>query len=317
MANETTTTTLTEIVNSEWIRPAFQDYAADWLVATQFLLRFDLRGRGTATVAVPSIISDMGTVSDGGAGVDTEYDATEATDLTNTTMDLSEATISTSEYGVMRTITDTALEDTVDGFNMIQEIVNDSARILATALEDDVCALFAGFGTTVGTSGSPLTLTNMSDGVTTIRAAGVRAPDGIVFVLDDEQASEYEAALISTNAAAAVYAGAADRLLSANPTPNNGLANGHIGFFRQYPVYMTGLTDTANMGADVVGAAFVRGDTAGNARMAALGLAVSREFTVATERNESLRATEVVATQRMGVGELLDAAGVKLVTDAP
>ena len=185
------------------------------------------------------------------------------------------------------------------------------------ALEDDVCALFSGFSTTVGSTGVDLTLANMSDAVVNIRKSGVRAPDGIVFVLDDEQAANYEAALISTNAAAAVYAGAADRLLSASPTANNGLANGHIGFFRQYPVYMTGLTDTVNTAADVSGAAYVRGDTPGNARMAALGLAVSREFTMAMERDESLRATEVIATRRTGVGELLDVAGVNIVTDAP
>lgn len=317
MANETTSTTLEEVINSEWIRPAFQQYASDWLVAAQFLLRFDLRGKASATVAVPSVVSDMGTVSDGGAGVDTEYNAAEATDLANTQMDLSEATIATAEYGIMRTITDTALEDVVDGMDIMRQIVADSALILATALEDDVCALFAGFANQVGATTVDLTLAVMSSAVVQIRNSGVRAPDGIVFVLDDQAASDYEAALIAGNAAAAVYAGAADRLLAATPTQNNGLANGQIGFFRQYPVYQTGLTDTANAGADVLSAAFVRGDTPGNAPMAALGLAVSREFTVAMERDESARATEVIATQRLGVGELLDVAGVGIVSDAP
>jgi hypothetical protein len=316
MADEVTTTSVDNIINSEWIQPAFQAYAAPWLVATKFLKEYDLQGKGSATVAVPSIVSQLGDPSDGGSSVDTEFNAAEATDLSNTAMTLTEATISTSEYGVMRELTDAAVEDTVDGFDLISEIANDNARILATALEDDVVALFTSFTNTVGANLVDMTLANLDSAIIGIRTRGVRAPDGLVAVLDDEQADNFEVAVTASNSAQAIYDNTADRFMDIQRDLNNGLTDGRFARYKSTNLYMTGLCDTGNTGDDVVGGVFVP-DTPGNTRMAAMGIAWSRRFRVRAQRDEKSRSVELVATQRAGVSILLNVAGTAVITDGP
>ena len=315
MANEVTSTSITEAINSEWITPAFMDAAKPHLVALQHCRQFDLRGRSSAKVAVPNVESSVGTPSSGGTSVDTEFDATEGTDLSNTALTLAEVTITAAEYGVMRTITDTSIEDAIDGFDLIMTVVADNAEILMTALEDDVCALFASLSNSVGTSGSDMTLANLDQAIIGPRTRGVRFPAGLVGVLDDEQANNFEVAVTAANSSTAVYDRAASEFMGIQRAGDNG-SSGLFARYKNVDLYSTGLTDTANTAADVVGAVFVP-SRPGQERQAAFGWAVAREPRIETERNASLRATEVVTTMRSGVGELLDAAGTAIITDAP
>jgi hypothetical protein len=315
MANESTTTTLNDIVGSEVIDAVGKDYVHDWTVITPLLQPFSLIGQGTSTYQLWRLQSDMGTVGANGDGVDTEFDATEATDLSNTALDTDQIQLTASEYGVMRTLTDNVFEDSISGIDFLNVVVADAARILVTAFEDDCAALLGAFSNTAGSTGVNITLANMTTCIVGIRNRGVRAPDGLCFVLDEQAASDYEDLIVSTNAAAAVYAGSADRFLGLNRDGNNGLTNGMIGEFRGNPVYMTGLTDTANTAADVESACFVP-YTPANGPMAALGCVTAREFRVEQDRDASLRGTEFVATMRKGCGELYDAAGQTLITDA-
>ena len=310
-----TSSTINDITLAAAVQPSFHDYAKDWLVNNPFIKDTSLVGRGSAALDVPSLASAMGSVGGGGAGVDTEFDATEGTDLSTTTRSTNKVTLTASEYGVFFQVTDNVLEDAVSGFDILQELVADAARILMTAWEDDVCATYGNFSSSAGATGVNLSLANMSTCITTIRTAGVRAPDGLVFVLDDQAASDYEDAILSTNAATAVYPGTADSFLGITRDPVNGLSDGRIGMFRGNPVYMTGLTDTANMGADVSSACYVPNSSA-NSRMCALGSVTARDLRIETDRTVEGRGTKIVATMRKGVGELLDAAGVNLVTDA-
>lgn len=315
MANESTTTTMNDIAHSEAIEPAALDYAHDFLTIAPLCMPVDISNVSTNTWQAWRLASDMGTVADGGTSVDAEFDATEATDLSNTALDTDQVQITPSEYGVMRTLTDNVVEDSLRGIDFLNMIAMDSARILMTALEDDLASLLGDFSNTTGTSGADLTLANMSTCIINIRTRGVRAPDGLVFVLNDQQAADWENAITSTNSATAQYSGTADAFLGIRGDANAGLTNGAIGFHRGFPVFMSGLTDTANAGADVEGACFVP-FTAANRPFSALALVTKREFRVRTERDESLRATEFVATQRKGGGELNDVCGETLVTDA-
>lgn len=293
------------------------DYAHDWVVATPLLREFSLLGQASNALDVWSLASDMGTVGANGTGVDTEFDATQATDLSNTALDTNKVTLTASEYGVMRTITDNVLEDSIPGIDWLRIVLNDSARILMTALEYDVLALLDDFSNVQGSTGVDLTIAQLLAAQTGIRARGVRAPEGVSYVLDDEQVLNVETALIATSTSMAVYAGAADRIFgSPAPGPNNGMTNGHVLNFRGSPVFATGLGPTANAGADVTGACFVHAGP-GNNDMAALGIVWKRMFRLETDRDISLRATEYVATMRAGVGELFDAAGTSIITDAP
>ena len=67
MANETTLTTLTELVHSEWINPFILSYAANYKNPSQFLLRMDPLN-GSTTVSAPRWVSDEGDVNDEGVG---------------------------------------------------------------------------------------------------------------------------------------------------------------------------------------------------------------------------------------------------------
>src|SRR5688500_8685981 len=99
MANESTTTTINDVYYSAIISPMMMDYAHDWIVATPYLREYSLIGQASAAVDIWSLASDMGTVGGNGAGVDTEFDATQATDLANTALDTNKVTLTASEYG--------------------------------------------------------------------------------------------------------------------------------------------------------------------------------------------------------------------------
>lgn len=316
MANETTTTTLNDIVYSAVIEPSFLAYAMDWIVATQFCRRYSLVGKPANALDIPRFATDMGTVGDGGTAVDGEFDATQATDLSsNVALDTDKVTITCSEYGFKRIVTDNVWEDSISGIDLMDAILADGAQILMTAFEDDVLALLASLSNTVGTSGSDLTIAQTLAAQVGIRKRGVRAPDGVVYVLDEQQVDDLEAAMIANSTSMAVYAFAQDKLLGIDRESNNGMGNGHVFNFRGYPVYSTGLTDTANAGADVVGAC-ITPTSAGNDRYATFGWADKRPFRVEPQRDASLRADELVFTMRRGVAEITDTSGTAIITDA-
>jgi hypothetical protein len=315
MSAESTTTTLNDVYYSAIISPMMMDYAHDWVVATQFLREYSLVGQASNAVDIWSLASDLGTVGAHGASYDAEFNASQANDLSNTALDTNKVTLTAAEYGVMRTITDNVLEDSIGGIDWTRIVLNDSVRILMLALEQDTTALLDDFSNVSGTSGSDLTVAQLLAAQVGVRTRGVRAPDGGVYVLADEQVLNVETELMSTSTSMAVYAGAADRLLGGPaPSANNGMSNGHVMSFRGYPVWASGVNPTT--GADDTGAFFVH-STPSNDQMAALGIVWKRMFRLETDRDISLRATEYVATMRVGVGELLDAAGTSIITDAP
>lgn len=316
MSNETTTTTLNDITYSAWIEPSFLDYAYDWVVAQQFFTRkYSLVGKPSKTIQIPRLASDMGTVGNGGSGVATAYNGTEGSDLSNVALDTDNVQVSVSEYALLRTVTDNVGEDSVNGLDLMNTAVADAARILMTALEDDCVGLFSSLSNSVGTTTADLTIAQAIAAHVGIRKRGYRATDPLVYVLDEQQIDDLEAALLNTNAAAAIYAGAADKLLGVDRTTNNGHGNGHVMNFRGYGVYTSGLTDTANSGADVVGACFTPW-SAGNAPHVTFALVDKRPFRVEPQRDASLRASEMVFSMRVGAGEVTDGSGTAIITDA-
>ncbi len=297
MAAETTTTTLTELVNSEFIRDQILDYAHDFVVNIPYCAEIDLRGKASGVAAVPQWVKD--------AAADI---ADEVTALTNTALETTEVTITTAEMGILREVTKNALEDSKIGLALLDFIVRDAARLLSLALEDDVVALFSSLATSVGTSGANLTLANMIEAVAQIRKNGVRAPGGLVFGLDDQQADDYDAAVLaSTSTTVNNYV---------QRQPNGGVDNGMLGTFSGHLVVQSGLNDTANTGANVVGACYVRGDVPANAGYACFGLAISRMPDMDEDKNIALRSRQVAVTARWAPAEIFDLAGCGIITDA-
>lgn len=314
MAGETTTTTLTELVYGEWISPLIQSYAANYSNPSQFFLRLDPQN-GSATVSSPRWVSDQGTVPDDGTGVDTEYNATEGSDLSNSDLETLDSTFSIAEYGIMREVTDTVLESAQNAAAVLDFIVPDGAAILMAAANDDACALFASFTNSSGSTGVDTSVADVDDVLYDLADRGIQGD--LVGIFDNQQVRDFMNALQATGTSMAVYAGSADRQMATAFDGNQGRnVEGFALTYKGVPIYRQGLTDTANAAADVVGGIFVRGDIESQRATAAIGQGYLREFRVETERNASKRTTELVMTMRWGCGIINDTMGQKLVTDA-
>ena len=308
----TTTTSLTELINTEFINDFIGNYLENYKNPTQFFLPINI-SNGASTVSQTRWVSDVGTVPEDGVAVDTEFDASEATDLVANELETTDATFSVVEYGLLREPSDTALEDAT--IITIQDIVANAAGILMDAMNDDACALFASLSNSSGSTGVDLSVANVDDALYQLARRGAKGT--LVGILDNIQAEDFQNALQAASSNIAVYAGAADRMMAVSTDPMQGRnVEGYLLSYKGVEFYRQGLTDTANTGADVVGAIFVRGDIPAQRGYATYGQASRRPFRMATQRDESARCTELVFTARWGAGEIFDGTGQKLVTDA-
>jgi hypothetical protein len=312
ISGATTATSLTELINTEHISDFIGDCLGNFKNPSQFFLPINITN-GASTVSQTRWVSDVGTVPEDGAAVDTEFDATEATDLAANELETTDATFSVVEYGLLREPSDTAMEDAT--LITVQDIVSNAMAILMDAMNDDACALFASLSNSSGATGVDLSVANVNDALYALARRGAKGE--LVGILDNIQAEDFQNALEAGSTSMAVYAGAADRLMGVSGSPDAGRnVDGYRLTYKGVPFYSQGLTDTANTGADVVGAIFVRGDIPAQRGMATYGQASRRPFRVATQRDESARCTELVFTARWGCGEIFDGTGQKLVTDA-
>ena len=308
----TTTTSLTELINTEFINSFIGNYLENYKNPSQFFLPINITN-GASTVSQTRWVSDVGTVPEDGAAVDTEFDATEATDLVANELETTDATFSVVEYGLLREPSDTAMEDAT--LITVEQIVANAVGILMDAMNDDACALFASLSQSSGATGVDLSIANFNDALYQLARRGAKGE--LVGILDNIQVEDLSNAIEATSTSMAVYAGTADRSMAVAMDPMQGRnAEGFALRYKGVDIYRQGLTDTANTGADVVGAVFVRGDIPAQAGYATYGQAYRRPFTVATQRDESARCTELVFTARWGCGEIFDLTGQKLVTDA-
>ncbi len=315
MANETTRTSVTELVYGEWINDYILNYAGHYLNPSQFFTKMDPKN-GSLTVSAPRLVSDLGTADDDGVAVATAYNATDGTDLSNTELETEESGFTLGEYGIMRVITDGVMESATNAQALLGMVVPDGARILATAGNDDGCALFASFTNASGTSGTNCRVLDVDDAIYDLAERGVIGE--LVAIFDHQAIRDFQDDLQSQSSNQAVYGGAADRMMAVQPSGDSGRnVEGYTLSYKGIPFYRTGLTDTANTGADVVSAIFTRGDIESQKAESSIGQGTLRQFRLETERNASLRATEFVMTMVWGAGIVNNTKGQKLVTDAP
>lgn len=316
MANEVTTTTANDITYSAAIQLALLGVAHDCAEFAPLLREFDAREEPSGAIDVVRP-QTFWTPNDDGASVDTEFDGTQGTAFSNTAWGTDKVTGTSAEYGIQLEITDNVQEDSVRGVDVWGTVETLAMTALLLALNDDICALFAGLSNSVGSTGADLTIAQTLAAQVGIRTRGWKAPNGTAYILDNQQSDDIEAALIATNAAQAVYASAADRLLGYMPSPDHGQSGQtQVMAFRTSPVWATGLTDTANAGADVVGACITPSGP-GNDPFATLALVWKRLPRIEFDRDISKRTTKMVLTMRAAPFELTDGSGTKLVTDAP
>lgn len=272
---------------------------------------------GAQGVKIPTETSWWGSANDDGASVDTELDASETVDLSNTSASTGSVTCTPGEYGVAMEITDRVVEDSVRGIDVYQWLTGRHLHAIGLARTDDFLALFASLSNSVGSTGVDLTIAQLISAQQGLRVRGAAA-DTTVYILDNQQVSDIESALLATNAAAAIYALSADRLIGYAPTANHGMdSSRQVMSFRNMPVFATGLTDTANSGADVVGACFcvstAMNDESGSTTFMQSWKRLPR---LETDRYALGRSTMLVTTARWGCAELQDGSGTAIITDA-
>jgi hypothetical protein len=281
MANETTNTTLDDLfenITAEAIF-TFQDTG----VVRNLVTMYPITGAGKV-VDIPI----YPTVSAAAVA--------EATDLTNTAVSTSNATITVGEKGIMATLTDMARNTA--SRNVGADLGRLFGEAIAKKVDTDLVALFSDFlaGNDLGSAGTELTADLLFKAQAILRSGGVPAPYSAVF---------HPKALfnLKKTLTQAGYAGTATAI---SDLGNDVLRNGYIGTVAGIDVYEDA-NFTINAYDDISGGVF---------HSSAIGLAMKQEFKIEAQRDASLRADELVATVVYGVGIAKDANGCTVVVDS-
>ena len=277
MANETTTSTTSELFTEIVAEALF--VANEQSVMRNLVRNYTIAGGGKS-VEVPI----YGTVSASAVS--------EASDLSNTAVNPTSATITASEVGIMTTLTDLARNSA--SRNVAQDIGKLFGEAIAKKMDSDLTALFDGFSTSIGGGGTELTVDNIFKAVATLRQANVPMPYYGVF--NPKVIYNVKKSLTNT---------------FVNPNSgdlqNEAMRTGFIGTIAGVQIFessnVDGTTDTDNCKGGIFS-------------QDALGLAMMQDIKIETQRDASLRADEIVATAVYGVGELHDSYGIEMLNES-
>ena len=280
MANETTSSTLSELYTNITQEAIFTFQETS--VMRPLVTLYPLMGSGkTAEVPVYPAIS--------AAAVN------EATDLSNTAVNPTSATITASEVGVMTTLTDLGANSA--SRNVGADIGKLFGEAIAKKVDTDLVGLFSSFTTnTAGAAGTELTADLLFKAQAQLRTLSVPAPYYAVF---------HPKALFNLKKTL-TQAGYGTSSYAVSDIGNEALRNGYIGRIACIDVF-----ENANLSIDAsddsVGGVF---------HPASIGLAMKEDFKVETQRDASLRATEIVASIVYGKAVVKESFGVAVTTDA-
>lgn len=232
----------------------------------------------------------------------------EATDLANTAVNPTKVQLTPGEVGIMYTVTD------VSGRKSLQtlpQITGRGVRACIKKWETDASALFSGFtgNTAIGTSGSDFTLAQFQSAIYTLESTDVPGP--YVFVGHTIQTSDLEKDILASGSAIwGNESTAVARGLFENIAKPNGFKFNLLGV----DCFQSTTCAQVNGNADRSGAMFRM--PVDDEEGAALAIVWSKMLGVELQRDASLRATEVVLVSDYAVGEVRDAFGVQIATDA-
>jgi hypothetical protein len=226
----------------------------------------------------------------------------EASDITAAARTTTEATATMAEVGLATELTKLA-QETSRLENQVILWAESQGRAIAQKITGDLCALFPNLNsdTAVGASGTNITVANFVEAMYTLDAAN--APGQKRSVLHPRQVADLFAALTG---AGDIYTNLPE-LIRDGRLPNGQPGAGFVGQLFGVPIYQTTECDTANSGADRVGAMFVA---------EAMAFVQLRPITAEYDYDASKRAREVVVTSAYGVTEVIDGYGVAITTDA-
>lgn len=279
MADETTSSTLAELY-TDVIQEAIFTFQ-ETSVMRPLVTTYAINGQGK-TVQVPV----YGAISASAVA--------EGTDLANTAIDPTAVDITASEIGVMTTLTDLGRDSASRNVGAdIGKLFGDG---LAKKVDSDLASLFTSFSTDVGSAGTELTPELLFKAQATLRALNIPAPYYAVF----NPKACFNLKKVLTNAG---YNTSANAI---SDVGNQAMRDGFIGRVAGIDVY-----ENANLAIDVnddsVGAVF---------HPASIGLAMKSDLKIETQRDASIRGTEIVASMTVGQGIVKNDYGVKVTVDS-
>ena len=279
MANETTSSTLAELY-TDVIQEAIFTFQ-ETSVMRPLVTTYAINGQGK-TVQVPV----YGAISASAVA--------EGTDLANTAIDPTAVDITASEIGVMTTLTDLGRDSASRNVGAdIGKLFGDG---LAKKVDSDLASLFTSFSTDVGSAGTELTPELLFKAQATLRALNIPAPYYAVF----NPKACFNLKKVLTNAG---YNTSANAI---SDVGNQAMRDGFVGRVAGIDVY-----ENANLAIDSdddsVGAVF---------HPASIGLAMKSDLKIETQRDASIRGTEIVASMTVGQGIVKNDYGVKVTVDS-
>jgi hypothetical protein len=279
MANETTSTTLSELY-TEIIQEAIFTFQ-ETSVMRPLVTTYSITGQGKQ-IAVPVYPAISAAA------------VAEGTDLQNTAVNPTEATITASEVGIMTTITDLARDSA--SRNVASDIGKLFGEAIAKKVDADLVALFSSFSSNIGSAGTELTADLLFKAQATLRALNVPAPYYGVF----NPKAVFNLKKTLTNAGYTTSSNALSEI------GNEALRNGYVGRVAGIDIFENA-NITIDGYADSIGGVF---------HPVSLGLAMKADFKIETQRDASLRGTEIVATVTYGSGVVKSDYGVAITTDS-
>ena len=280
MTNETTSSTLSELY-TEIIQEAIFNFQ-ETSVMRPLVTTYNIAGQGKqgAVPVYPNISASA---------------VSEATDLANTEINPTEATITASEVGVMTTLTDLG-RDTASR-DVAADIGKLFGEAIAKKVDADLSGLFTSFAAAneLGSAGTELTPDLLLSAEATLRSLNIPRPYYGVFS---------PKAMFNLKKALA-NAGYSTNANALSDIGNETLRNGYVG-----TVFGIDLFENANIAPDASDDI-----TGGVFHPQSLGLAMKSDFKIETQRDASLRATEIVGTVTYGTGVIKSDFGCAVIVD--
>ena len=218
----------------------------------------------------------------------------EASDLAGSAGDITISTtvsnITLSEVGIMTVLTDMARNTSES--NVIADLGKLFGEAIARKMDQDLIALFSGFSTGIGAAQDEISVANLFKASATLKSLAVPGPYYGVF---------------SPKAIFSVKSSLTNTFVNPNAgvLQNQAMVEGYVGRIAGIDIYETSNV-VEESASNAINAVFSRD---------ALGIAIMQDLKIATQRQESKRADDVVATAVYGVAELHDSYGVKLLGD--
>lgn len=283
--NPTNTTTYNDVSYAAMITDEVKDALMAVVVTPALLDYFDIMSFASNSVKIPK--ADKFTA----AGL------TEGVELANTALTSDSVTIAASEIGIMATITDVLEVSDIPAAHGAR--LKQLGRALGDKLDIDICALFNGFSTAVGISGTDLALTHLLDAIYNLEVNDAAGLGSLVGVLHPVQVSHLRTEFEADSAS--LYQSSTDARISKSSA-------GYFGSWFGIDIFQSTNVPLVNTSADRGGAVFVRDY--------ALGMVEKWAAKVEVMRWAPIRGFVLVATAMYGVGEVEDSAGVAVATDA-